>query len=297
MKDQANSGPDQATVAAVRITFPAPCEQLSGDYVRLYHEAQAANHLKDEFLATVAHDLRTPLTAVLGWARILRSKKHNEDVTDLALDAIERNARAQAQLIEDLLDLTRITSGKLCLDIRPVDLAALIEAAVNTVRPAAEAKGVRLQAILDLCGELVPGDAGRLQQVLWNLLSNAIKFTPGGGGVLVRLERQGAHAVIIVSDTGRGINPSFLPYIFDRFCQADDSSKRERGSLGLGLAIVHHLVMLHGGAVQAQSGGEGQGATFTVSLPLAALQAGESGMAQGMRLTHNRALRATGAYL
>jgi signal transduction histidine kinase len=265
---------------------------LSGDYARLYLDAKETNRLKDEFLALTAHELRTPLMAVLGWTRILRSRKLNETAVSRALDAIERNAQAQAQLIEDLLDLARATSGKLRLDIRPVDPAAVIEAAVNTVLPAAEAKGIKLQTAVDLRGEIVQGDAGRLQQVLWNLLSNAVKFTPRGGRVTVRLEREGARVAIIVSDTGRGISPGVLPYLFDRFRQAEGASKRAGGGLGLGLALAHELVRLHGGTIRAQSAGEGRGAVFTVALPLRAFRAGEKVGIQEKRVTPIRALAA-----
>jgi signal transduction histidine kinase len=270
---------------------------LSGDYARLYLEAKETNRLKDEFLALTAHELRTPLMAVLGWTRILRSRKLNETAVSRALDAIERNAQAQAQLIEDLLDLARVTSGKLRLDIRPVDPAAVIEAAVNTVLPAAEAKGIKLQTAVDLRGEIVQGDAGRLQQVLWNLLSNAVKFTPRGGRVTVRLEREGARVAIIVSDTGRGISPGVLPYLFDRFRQAEGASKRAGGGLGLGLALAHELVRLHGGTIRAQSAGKGRGAVFTVALPLRAFRAGEKVAIQEKRLTPIRALAAVCANL
>jgi signal transduction histidine kinase len=235
--------------------------------------------------------------AVLGWTRILRSRKLNETAASRALDAIEHNAQAQAQLIEDLLDLARVTSGKLRLDIRPVDPAAVIEAAVNTVLPAAEAKGIKLQTAVDLRGETVLGDAGRLQQVLWNLLSNAVKFTTRGGHVTVRLEREGARVAIIVSDTGRGISPGALPYLFDRFRQAEGASKRAGGGLGLGLALAHELVRLHGGTIRAQSAGEGQGAVFTVTLPLEAFRAGEKVAIKEKRLTPNRALAAACANL
>jgi signal transduction histidine kinase len=270
---------------------------LSGDYARLYFEAEESNRLKDEFLALTAHELRTPLMAVLGWTRILRSRKLDETAASRALDAIERNAQAQARLIEDLLDLARIASGKLRLDIRPVDLAAIIEAAVNTALPAAEAKGIKLQTALDLRGETVVGDAGRLQQVLWNLLSNAVKFTPRGGCVTVRLERDEARVAIIVSDTGRGISPDILPYLFDRFRQAEGATNRAGGGLGLGLALAQELVTLHGGTIRAQSAGEGQGAVFTVTLPLGAFRAGEEVAIQEKRLTPNRALAAACANL
>jgi signal transduction histidine kinase len=291
-----NSSHDQTMEFAVCPTCLAPHISLSKDYARLYVEAKETNRLKDEFLTLTAHELRTPLMAVLGWTRILRSRKLDETAASRALDAIERNAQAQAQLIEDLLDLARVASGKLRLDVRPVDPAAVIEAAVNTVLPAAEAKGIKLQTALDLRGETVLGDAGRLQQVLWNLLSNAVKFTPGGGRVTVRLERERARVAIIVSDTGRGISPGVLPYLFDRFRQAEGASKRAGGGLGLGLALTHELVALHGGTIRAQSAGEGQGAVFTVTLPLAAFRAGEKAPIQGKPLTRNRALAAACAH-
>jgi signal transduction histidine kinase len=292
-----NSGHDQTMEFAERPTYLDTHTPLSGDYARLYLEAKETNRLKDEFLALTAHELRAPLMAVLGWTQILRSKKLDDAAASRALDAIERSARAQAQLIEDLLDLARIASGKLRLDIRPVDPAAVIEAAVNMALPAAEAKGIKLQTALDLRGETVLGDAGRLQQVLWNLLSNAVKFTPGGGHVTVRLERQGSWVAIIVSDTGRGISPDFLPYLFDRFRQADGSSNREGGGLGLGLALAHELVTLHGGTIQGQSAGNGKGAVFTVTLPLAAFRAGEKWAIEGKRSTQGRALAAACAHL
>ena len=231
-------------------------------------EAEAANRAKDEFLATVSHELRTPLNAILGWARMLRTTRLNEATIARALETIERNAKAQAQLIEDLLDVSRIISGKLRLDVRSVDVVTLIEAAMDSVRPAADAKGIQLQAVLDPRAGPVSGDPDRLQQVVWNLLSNAIKFTLKEGRVQVRLERINSHIEITVSDTGKGINPDFLPFVFDRFRQADGTITRAYGGLGLGLAIVRHLVELHGGSVHAYSAGEGHGATFTVRLPV-----------------------------
>jgi PAS domain S-box-containing protein len=231
-------------------------------------EAEVANRLKDEFLATLSHELRTPLTAILGWSRMLSAGQLDADNSQRALETIERNAKTQAQLIEDILDVSRIITGKLRLDVRPVSLSSIIEAAVDTAVPAAEAKGIRLQRVIDSSPATVSGDPGRLQQVVWNLVSNAIKFTSKGGRVLVRLERVNSHVEIVVSDTGKGIRPELLPYVFDRFRQADSSSTRAHAGLGLGLAIVRHLVELHGGTVQAESGGEGQGATFTVNLPL-----------------------------
>jgi PAS domain S-box-containing protein len=236
----------------------------------LLRREQEASRLKDEFLATVSHELRTPLNAMLGWSRMLLDGKLDEERTRQALQTIERNARSQAQLIEDLLDVSRIITGNLRLDVRPVMLSPVIEAALDSVRPMAEAKGVRLQTTLDSQGGPVAGDFSRLQQVVWNLLSNAIKFTPKGGRVQVRLERSNSQIEIVVSDTGQGISPEFLPHVFDRFRQADSSSTRKHGGLGLGLAIVRHLVELHGGAVAVSSAGEGQGATFMVRLPLMA---------------------------
>jgi PAS domain S-box-containing protein len=231
-------------------------------------EAETANRAKDEFLATVSHELRTPLNAILGWARMLRASQIDEDTMARALETIERNAKAQAQLIADLLDVSRITSGKLRLDVRSIDLVSLIKAAIDSVQPAADARGIRLQAVLDPRAGPVSGDPNRLQQVVWNLLSNAIKFTPKEGRVQVRLERINSHIEITVSDTGKGISADFLPYVFDRFRQADSTISRAYGGLGLGLAIVRHLVELHGGTVHAYSAGEGCGATFTVRLPL-----------------------------
>ncbi|HEX8185090.1 MAG TPA: ATP-binding protein, partial [Blastocatellia bacterium] len=235
-------------------------------------QAETANRTKDEFLATVSHELRTPLNAMLGWARILRTSKLDEETTARALEAIERNAQSQAKLIEDLLDVSRIITGKMRVDVAPVDLASVIEAALDTVRPAARAKEIRLEPALDPAVGPVPGDGARLQQVIWNLLSNAVKFTPRGGRVEVRLQRLGSYAEITVSDTGHGIKQEFLPYIFERFRQADSSISRAHSGLGLGLAIVRHLVELHGGRVSVASGGEGQGATFKVKLPIAIAQ-------------------------
>jgi PAS domain S-box-containing protein len=238
------------------------------DNALLYRDAQEANRLKDEFLATVSHELRTPLTAVLGWAHMLRAGQLDDENASRALETIERNARSQAQLIDDLLDVSRIITGKLRLDIRPVDPTSFIDAAIDAVSPAAEAKGVRIQKVMDTGVSAVSGDPARLQQVVWNLLSNAIKFTPRGGRVKVLLERINSHIEITVSDTGAGISEKFLPFVFERFRQADGTTTRLHGGLGLGLAIVRHLVELHGGSVHVESLGEGQGATFTVKLPL-----------------------------
>jgi len=235
-------------------------------------EAEAANRMKDEFLAVISHELRTPLTAILGWTHMLSTGKYDEATAARALEVIERNAKSQTQLIDDLLDVSRIVSGKLRLDVRLVELVPLIKAAIDSVRPAAEAKEIRLQTIFDPLVGPISGDPNRLQQIVWNLLSNAIKFTPKGGQIDVRLERIGSNAQITVSDTGIGIDPEFLPYIFDRFRQADSTTTRKHGGLGLGLAIVRHLVELHGGTIEARSEGTGQGATFRISLPLAAEQ-------------------------
>jgi PAS domain S-box-containing protein len=235
---------------------------------RLYREAQESSRIKEEFLATISHELRTPLNAILGWARIVRSGKLNEEETIKAIDTIERNARAQAQLIDDLLDVSRIITGKLRMDVRPIDPNGFIEAAIDAVSPAAEAKGVRVQKIMDTAAVSVPGDPARLQQVIWNLLSNAIKFTPRGGHVQVRMERVDSHLQIIVADNGQGIPAEFLPHVFDRFRQVDQSTTRHQGGLGLGLALVRHLVELHGGSVGVSSPGLGQGSTFTVVLPV-----------------------------
>jgi len=228
--------------------------------------AEAANLAKDEFLAMVSHELRTPLNAMLGWGRLLRGGTLDEARRVRALEAIERNAQAQAQLIEDLLDVSRIVSGKLKLDIAPVDLAEVVEAALDTVRPALEGKGIRLVCELDAGLPRVMGDARRLQQVAWNLLSNAVKFTPKAGQVSVRLQAEGPHLVLTVADTGQGIRPSALPFIFETFRQADNSITRSFGGLGLGLSISRHLVELHGGSIEAHSAGEGCGATFRVIL-------------------------------
>ncbi|HZT58318.1 MAG TPA: PAS domain S-box protein [Pyrinomonadaceae bacterium] len=243
---------------------------------RLYRDAQESNRLKDEFLATVSHELRTPLTAVMGWAHMLRTSHLDEPSAAHAAETIERNARAQAQLIDDLLDVSRIITGKLRLDVRPVDPGSFIDSAIEAVRPAAEAKGIRIQKALDAGVAAVSGDPVRLQQVVWNLLSNAIKFTPRGVVVEVRLSRAESHVEIAVSDDGVGIGPEFLPHVFDRFRQADMSTTRHHGGLGLGLSIVRHLVELHGGTVEAESEGEGRGATFVVRLPVASVRRDEA---------------------
>lgn len=231
-------------------------------------EAEKLNRLKDEFISTVSHELRTPLNAILGWAHILRTTKVDEARIYRALETIERNARSQSQLIDDLLDMSRIITGKIRLNVRAIELWRVIEAAIETVHPAADAKNIRLQTAIDPAAGPVLGDSERLQQIVWNLLSNAVKFTPKGGRVQVYLQRINSHVEIIVADNGQGISADFLPYVFDRFRQADNSITRSFGGLGLGLAIVRQLVELHGGTVYAESPGDGQGATFTVKLPL-----------------------------
>lgn len=231
-------------------------------------QAELAGRLKDEFLATVSHELRTPLTAILGWARILSARKDDPASVARSIDTIERNAKSLAQIVEDILDVSRIVTGKLRVELGPVDLVPVIEAATAVVRPAAEAKGVGMDPAPTGLPCLVWGDPDRLRQVVWNLLSNAVKFTPQGGRVSMRLEREASRARIQVSDTGQGIPRDFLPFMFDRFRQADGTTTRSHGGLGLGLALVRHLVELHGGTVRAESEGEGRGSTFTVTLPI-----------------------------
>jgi PAS domain S-box-containing protein len=232
-------------------------------------EAARASRMKDEFLAMLSHELRTPLNAVYGWARLLRAGQVTGEAATKALDVIMRNAQSQIQLIDDLLETSRIVAGKMRLDLRPLDLRSVIEAAVDAVRPAADAKGIRLRTMLGPGAVAFVGDPDRLQQVIWNLLTNSVKFTPKGGQVRVDLSGGDTHALVTVSDTGQGIGPEVLPHIFDRFRQGDSSSTRAHGGLGLGLALVRHLVEAHGGTVTAESPGEGQGATFTIRLPLA----------------------------
>lgn len=231
-------------------------------------EAERADRLKDEFLATLSHELRTPLTSVLGWATLIRSGDIDEANYAIALETIERNARLQARLIDDLLDVSRIITGNLHLELRPIDLAPVLEAARDAVRPAAEAKGIQLHTSFRNTACMIKGDSNRLRQVVWNLLLNAIKFTPRSGRVTADLRCADSSVVLTVSDTGEGIDPDFLPHVFDRFRQAEGSISRRQGGLGLGLAVVRHLVELHGGNVRAESPGSGLGATFTVELPL-----------------------------
>lgn len=234
-------------------------------------EAETANRMKDEFLATVSHELRTPLNAIIGWAHMLRGGKLDQSMIGKAIETIDRNAKSQAQLVEDILDVSRVITGKLRLNMAPIDAAAIINAAIDSVQLAANSKDIELEITLDPTARHMLGDASRLQQIVWNLLSNAIKFTPVGGHVAVRLKRVEHEAQIQVTDSGIGIDPDFLPHIFDRFRQADGTSTRRYGGLGLGLSIVRHLVELHGGSVQATSEGENQGSTFTIMLPLPAV--------------------------
>ncbi len=231
--------------------------------------AEEADRLKDEFLATLSHELRTPLTSILGWASMIRNGEVEGANVARAIETIERNARSQARLIDDLLDVSRIITGNLRLDLHPLNLAPIVDAALDALRPTADVKGIRLQIrfVPEEC--LVKGDPNRLRQVIWNLLSNAIKFTPRGGSVNIDLICVELTARLTVSDTGEGISPEFLPYVFDRFRQAEGSISRKQGGLGLGLAVVRHLVELHGGTIQAQSDGLGHGSVFTVDLPLA----------------------------
>jgi PAS domain S-box-containing protein len=230
-------------------------------------EAERANRLKDEFLATISHELRNPLNAILGWAHMMRVGKLNEANMERAVETIYRNAKSQSQLVADLLDVSRIISGKLRLDVRTVDLISIVNAAIDSIRPAADAKGIRLQTLLDPTAGPISGDADRLQQIVWNLLTNAVKFTPKGGRIQVNVQRIDSHVEIVVSDSGVGISKEFLPYVFDRFRQADASTTRIHGGLGLGLSIVRQLVDLHGGSVSVYSEGEDKGATFTITLP------------------------------
>ncbi|HEY9663077.1 MAG TPA: ATP-binding protein, partial [Allocoleopsis sp.] len=245
-------------------------EQLLAREQAAREAAEHANRIKDEFLAVLSHELRSPLNPILGWAKLLQQRQFTPDKTQQALETIERNARLLVQLIDDLLDIARIMQGKLVLHLEPVFLPDLIAAAIETVRLAAETKSIRLDVVQPAQAKPVKGDAVRLQQVIWNLLSNAVKFTPAGGNIVVRLEQEDNNSQIQVIDTGKGISPEFLPYIFERFQQQDSSTARQFGGLGLGLAISQQLVELHGGTITVASPGEGQGATFTVRLPLMA---------------------------
>ena len=243
---------------------------MAVENARLYQQASEANRLKDEFLGTLSHELRTPLNAILGYARMLRGGVFTDAKKQArALEILERNAHVLTQLVEDVLDVSRITAGKLRLNVQEIHLSAVVTDAVATILPAADAKGVTVQAAFDPVVPSVMGDPERLQQVVWNVLANAVKFTPHGGEVRVQLRQAESHAEVIVSDTGRGIAADFLPHLFERFRQADSRFAREHGGLGLGLAIAREIVETHGGTIHASSAGEGQGATFIVSLPMA----------------------------
>ena len=235
-------------------------------------EAESASRMKDNFLATVSHELRTPLNAILGWAATLSRHAVDEDTTRQAVQVIERNANAQARLVDDILDFSLIQKGRLRIQPQPVALATVVREAIETVRLSAAAKAITLESSLDI-DATVPGDPDRLRQITWNLLSNAVKFTPGGGRILVRLSAAGTGVELKVEDTGAGIDPAFLPHVFDQFRQGDQSMTRAHGGLGLGLAIVRHLVELHGGTISAASDGLGQGAAFTIKLPVARREA------------------------
>jgi signal transduction histidine kinase/CheY-like chemotaxis protein len=240
-------------------------------------EAEQANRTKDEFLSTLSHELRTPLTAILGWSHLVRTSEFDAAFMARAFETIERNARSQSQLIDDLLDVSRIITGKLSIDLRPVTLSKVIEAALEALRPSFEGKGVKFETVFEPGPSLISGDANRLQQVFWNLFNNAVKFTPEGGRVSILLRKKQGRVEVVVSDTGIGIKPEFLPYIFDRFRQADGSTTRQHGGLGLGLAIVRHLIEIHRGTIAVQSEGKDQGSTFIVSLPLALAKAENGG--------------------
>jgi PAS domain S-box-containing protein len=241
--------------------------QYEDEILKAKKTAEEATRAKDEFLSVVSHELRTPLNGILGWAQILQTRKPDSETIKRAIDAIERGARAQSKLIEDILDFTRIISGKLRLDVRQIDLVLVVESAIDVIAPAANAKDIRLQTVLD-SSSFVSGDIERLQQVLWNLLSNAVKFTPKGGAVQIRVQRVNSSVEIVVRDNGKGISAEFLPFVFERFKQSDNSTTRRQGGLGLGMAITRHIVELHGGTIRAESEGEDKGATFTVSLPV-----------------------------
>lgn len=231
-------------------------------------EAERLGHMKDEFLATLSHELRTPLNAIQGWATLLRQREVTPEDRTRGLEAIERNVRAQAQIVSDLLDMSRIISGKIHLEVQPISLHEVIHNAIESVRASAEGKKIRIRTLLDSSVGFVRGDPNRLQQILWNLLTNAVKFTPGGGRIQVVLERVNSHVEVVVEDTGIGIAADFLPFVFERFRQADAATTRRHGGLGIGLSIVKTLVELHGGSVRVKSAGENQGTTFVIALPV-----------------------------
>jgi PAS domain S-box-containing protein len=256
-------------------------EKLLAQETVLRGEAEKANRLKDEFLATVSHELRTPLNSMLGWAAMVRQNKFNPEIMRRAFEVVERNARNQNQIISDILDVSRIITGKLNLNLQPIALSSVVAAAIDTVRPAIDAKGIRLETRLEPDADTVTGDADRLQQIIWNLLSNAVKFTPEAGHIQIALDYGNDYAEITVADDGSGIEPEFLPFVFDRFSQADGKMNRRHGGLGLGLAIVRHLSELHGAAVSAASDGGGTGSTFTVRFPLRTGQTETNGSKNG----------------
>jgi PAS domain S-box-containing protein len=268
-------------------------EQLLKQEKSARAEAQAANQSKDEFLTVVSHELRSPLNSILGYARLLRTRPADAEQIKQTVEIIERNGRMQLQLIEDLLDTARIISGKLKLEVQPAPLIGVVTAAIEAVRPAAQAKSIEMVSDIDSSVDQVTGDPGRLQQVVWNLLSNAIKFTPRSGRVELRMERVDHHVRITVKDTGKGIDPEFLPFVFDRFRQSDSSSSRRFGGLGLGLSLVKQLVELHGGTVEAASDGPGCGATFTVMLPQSSTQ--KPAVIEQPRAVAQREVRTEGA--
>lgn len=257
-----------AEVVARQVALTLDGTRLQRDTEAARSATEAANRAKDEFLMTLSHELRNPLNAVSGWAKLLEVGKLGEEQSRHAIEVILRNVNAQVRLVDDLLDMSSVVSGKMRLAIQPVNVADVIGEALDAVRPGAEAKGIQLQSVLDSPGAQVSGDPGRLQQVVWNLLYNAVKFTPKAGRILVKLQQVKSHVEIIVSDTGQGIRPDLLPYIFDRLRQGDSSRSRAHGGLGIGLALVRHIAELHGGSVFAESPGEEQGATFVVKLPL-----------------------------
>jgi signal transduction histidine kinase len=257
-----------AEVVARQVALTLDGTRLQRDTEAARSATEAATRAKDEFLMTLSHELRNPLNAVSGWAKLLEVGKLGEEQSRHAIEVILRNVNAQVRLVDDLLDMSSVVSGKMRLAIQPVNVADVIGEALDAVRPGAEAKGIQLQSVLDSPGTQVSGDPGRLQQVVWNLLYNAVKFTPKAGRILVKLQQVKSHVEIIVSDTGPGIRPDLLPYIFDRLRQGDSSRSRPHGGLGIGLALVRHIAELHGGSVFAESPGEGQGATFVVKLPL-----------------------------
>ncbi|PYN38896.1 MAG: histidine kinase [Candidatus Rokuibacteriota bacterium] len=257
-----------ATVVASHAATMIENARLYRDAQAARRAAEAANRTKDEFLSTLSHELRNPLNAVYGWATLIERGQLGEAQTRRAVQIIVRNVRAQIRLVDDLLDMSKIVNGRMRLAVQPVDLGELIDDALEAVRHAAEAKGIRLHSVLEAPGLLVSGDAGRLQQVVWNLLDNAVKFTPKDGRVQVQLQRVRSHVEIVVSDTGQGIAADVLPYVFDRLRQGESGSTRGQGGLGIGLALVRHFVELHGGSVYAESAGEEHGATFVVKLPL-----------------------------